>query len=83
MFYSVSCVRGTKHVENATRRRWRNAKTLCFFKGSVSNARRADRHNQHFVGVGHAPTAKAESVLQDDLTEALKMTQHRSQIWHT
>ena len=54
-----------------------------FFKGGVGNARRADRLNRHFVGVGHAPTAKAEHVLQDDLTEALKGTQHRSQIWLT
>ena len=35
------------------------------------------------MGVGYAPTAKAEHALQDDLTEALKRTQHRSQIWHT
>ena len=54
-----------------------------FFKGGVGNARRADRINLHFVGVGRAPTSMAENVLQDDLTEALQMTQQRSQIWHT
>ena len=55
-------------------------KNAVFFKGGVGDARRADRLNRHFVGAGDAPTAKAENVLQDDLTEALKMTQHRSQI---
>ena len=49
----------------------------------VSYACRADRLNRHFVGVGHVLRAKAEHVLQDDLTEALKRTQHRSQIWPT
>ena len=86
-FVCVRCKRhcvlqGFVRVDTATRRRWRHAKTL-FFKGGVGNARRADRHNRHFVGVGHAPTATAENVCGDDLTEALKMTQHRSQIWHT
>ena len=54
-----------------------------FFKGGVGNARRADRINRHFVGVGHVPTSMAENVLEDDRTEALQMTKHRSQIWHT
>ena len=31
-----------------------------FFKADVGNARRADRHNRHFLGVGDAPTATAE-----------------------
>ena len=53
--------------------------TVCF-KGGVGNARRADGHNRHFVSVGHVLTARAENVLQDELTEALQMTQHR---WHT
>ena len=35
-------------------------KNTMFFKGGVGNARRADRINRHFVGVGHAPTATAE-----------------------
>ena len=56
-------------------------KNTVLFKGGVGNARRADRRNRHFVGVGHAPTSMAENVLQNDLTEALQMTQHRSQIW--
>ena len=65
--------------------------------GGVGYACRADRVNRGFVGVGHALTTKAEHVLQDDLTEALKRTQHsprygthsrkmtrpRSQIWET
>ena len=58
-------------------------KNSMFFKGGVDYARRADRINRHFVGAGRAPTSMAENVLQDDLTEALKMTQHRCQIWHT
>ena len=70
-------------MENATRRRWRNAKTMCFSKGGVGNAHRAERHNPHFVGAGRAPTSMAANVLQDDLTEAVKMTQHRSQICPT
>ena len=56
-------------------------KNTVFLKGGVGNARRADRHNRHFVGVGHAPTATAENVRQDGLTEAVQMTLHRSQIW--
>ena len=56
-------------------------KNTVLFKGCVGNARRADGHNRHFVGVGHVPTAiMADNVLQDDLTEALQMTQHRSQM---
>ena len=58
-------------------------KNSMLFKGDVGNARRLDKHNRHFVGVGHAPTAMAENVRQDGLTEARQMTQHRSQIWHT
>ena len=40
----------------------------------VSYACRADRLNRHFVGVGHVLRAKAEHVLQDDLTEVFKRT---------
>ena len=58
-------------------------KNTVFFKGGLGNARRADRHDRHFAGARRAPTSKVENVLQDDLTEALKMTQHRSHIWHT
>ena len=63
------------------------------FKGGVRNARRADKHNRHFVGVGHAPPATAENVRRHGMTEASiglkygthsrKMTLHRSQIWET
>ena len=60
-----------------------DVKNAALFKGGVGYARRADRLNRHFVGVGRAPTSMAENVLRDDLIEAPKMTQHRSQIWET
>ena len=60
-----------------------DCKNAMFFKGAVGYACRADRTNRHFVGVGRAPTSMAENILQDDLIEAPKMTQHRFQIWDT
>ena len=56
-------------------------KNTVFFKGGVGSARCADKHNRHFVGVGHAPSARAAHVRPDGLTAALQMTQRRSQIW--
>lgn len=49
----------------------------------VGNARRADRHNRHFVGVRPMSTYMTENMAHDNLTEARKMTQHRSQIFLT
>ena len=58
--YKALCFTGLLRILKCDAASKEKCKHAVFFKGGVGNARRADRINRHFVGVGHGLSAKAE-----------------------
>ena len=81
MRYKKDCVlQGFLRILKCDAAKREKCKNAVFFKGGVGNARRADRHNRHFVGRGPPDALICLTYPQHRPKIASKMAQHRANI---